>query len=39
MAATQVGFMKAMPGYGSKLTLHAADMTVAGAYDEIFEGA
>ena len=35
---SKVGFMKAMPEYGSKLTLHAADMTVEGAYDEIFEG-
>ena len=35
----KTGFMKAMPEYGKKLTLHAADMTVAHAYDEIFEGA
>ena len=27
----KTGFMKAMPEYGGKLTLHAADMTVEGA--------
>ena len=31
-------FLKAMDGYGSRLTLHAADMTQRGAYDEIFDG-
>jgi len=33
-----VGFLKAMPEFGSRLTLHAADMTRPGAYDEIFNG-
>lgn len=35
----KVGFLKAMPEIGSRLTLHPANMTVKGAYDEIFEGA
>ena len=35
----KVGFMKSMAAYGGKLTLHAADMTVEGAYDSIFQGA
>jgi uncharacterized protein YbjT (DUF2867 family) len=34
----KTAFLKAMTEYGGRLTLHAADMTVAGAYDTIFEG-
>lgn len=34
----KAGFLKAMPEYGGKLSLHSADMTVAGSYDAIFAG-
>jgi len=35
----KVGFLKAMvPTSGGRLSLHSADMTAAGAYDQIFEG-
>lgn len=34
----KVGFLKAMPEYGGRLSLYSADMTVAGSYDAIFEG-
>lgn len=36
---SKVGFLKAMPEIGGRLSLHAADMTVEGAYDKMFEGA
>jgi len=35
----KAGFLKAMPEYGARLTLHAADMTQEGVYDDIFKGA
>jgi len=35
----KAGFLKAMPEYGGRLTVHSADMTKEGAYDEIFLGA
>ena len=34
----KTAFLKAMPEYGDKLTLHSADMTLEGAYDDIFPG-
>uniref|UniRef100_A0A7S1PSK0 NAD-dependent epimerase/dehydratase domain-containing protein n=1 Tax=Alexandrium catenella TaxID=2925 RepID=A0A7S1PSK0_ALECA len=35
----KVGFLKAMvPSSNGRLTLHSADMTAKGAYDQIFEG-
>ena len=35
----KTGFLKAMPEYATgQLTLHAADMSIAGVYDEIFSG-
>ena len=36
--APKAAFLKNMHGFGSKLTLHAADMTQEHAYDAIFEG-
>ena len=34
----KTAFLKAMPEYRDKLTLHSADMTLEGAYDDIFPG-
>jgi len=34
----KVGFLTAMPQYGASLSLHAADMTLPGAYDSTFRG-
>ena len=34
----KVGFLTAMPQHGTTLSLHAADMTLAGAYDQVFAG-
>ena len=34
----KTAFLKAMPEYPDKLTLHSADMTLEGAYDDIFPG-
>jgi nucleoside-diphosphate-sugar epimerase len=31
-------FLKAMPEFGDRLTVHSADMTQEGAYDSIFDG-
>ena len=36
--ARKTAFLKAMPEFGSRLTLYAADMTKEHAYDAIFEG-
>ena len=35
---TKTAFLKNMPEYGHRLTLHSADMTKEGAYDTIFDG-
>jgi cinnamoyl-CoA reductase len=34
----KTAFLKAMPEYGDRLTVHSADMTQESAYDQIFDG-